>query len=48
MRVVTLVLAGAILGGVVFAIAGFVYLRATGLSARAEAGRRAAESGKGP
>jgi mono/diheme cytochrome c family protein len=39
MRVVTLVLAGAILGGVVFAIAGFVYLRATGLSARAEAGR---------
>ena len=39
MRVVALVLAGVILGGVVFVAAGFVYLRATGLSTRAEAGR---------
>jgi mono/diheme cytochrome c family protein len=39
MRVVALVLAGVILGGVVCVIAGFGYLRVTGLSARAEAGR---------
>jgi mono/diheme cytochrome c family protein len=39
MRVGALVLAGVILGGVVFVTAGFVYLRATGLRAVAEPGR---------
>ena len=38
MRAVTFVLAGVVLGSVVFAIAGFAYLRVTGLSARAEPG----------